>query len=132
MNYKKFAEKYAAEIGGDFRDYDEEQSVIVIKLSDDRYQAVQGRIYNSEKYGREVVQLKSTVCKKEDINDFAIVLEAASGYVHSSFILEDDFLRVEASAFMDSVNESRIKEMIQEAGNLADEWEFKITGKDIY
>jgi hypothetical protein len=47
-------------------------------------------------------------------------------------VIDDGYLRVEASAFMDNVNESRVKEMIQEAGNLADQWEFKITGKDIF
>ncbi len=132
MDYKKFAQKYAEEIQGDFREYDNEQSVIVIQLPDERYQAVQGRIFTHESYGREVIQLKSTVCKQNEIGDFEGILEASANYVHSKFVIEDGYLRVEAAAFMDNVNESRIKEMIQEAGNLADEWEFKLTGKDIY
>ena len=132
MDYKKFAKKYASEINGDFREYDDTQSVIVIQLPDERFQAVQGKIYQHEKYDREVIELKSTVCKSSEVSDFLAVMEASSQYVHSKFIVEDDYLRVEATAFMDNVNESRIKEMIQEAGNLADEWEFKITGKDIY
>lgn len=132
MNFKKFAQSYAAEINGDFRDYDDEQSVIVIQLPDERFQAVQGRIFKHEKYGREVLQLKSSVCKSSDLKDVNALLEASVPYVHSRFIIEDGFLRVEASAFMDTVNEKIIKEMIQEAGILADEWEFKITGKDIY
>ena len=132
MNFKKFAKKYASEINGDFRDYDEEQSVIVIQLEDERYQAVQGRIYRNSRYDCEVIQLKSTVCKISDVSDFEILLKASLEYVHSKFIVEDNFLRVEASYFMDSVNEMRVKQIIQEVGHLADEWELKITGKDIY
>ncbi len=132
MDYKKFAKKYAEEINGDFREYDSEQSVIVIQLPDERYQAVQGRIFTHPAYKREVIQLKSTVCKQSEIGDFEGMLEASADYVHSKFVIEDGYLRVEAATFMDSVTESRIKEMIQEAGNLADEWEFKMTGKDIY
>ncbi len=132
MDYRKFAKKYATEIDGDFREYDDQQSVIVIKLSDDRFQAVQGRVFMHEKYGREVIQLKSTVCKSDEQIDFRAMLAASADYVHSKFVIEDGFVRVEASNFMERINESRIKEMIQEAGNLADEWEFKITGKDIF
>lgn len=132
MNYKTFAKKYAAEINGDFSEYDEERSVIVIQLPDERFQAVQGRIYKNDIYGREVIELKSTVCKSEENINFREMLEDSSNYVHSKFVIDDGYVRVEASAFMDNVNESRVKEMIQEAGNLADQWEFKITGKDIF
>lgn len=132
MNYKKFAQKYAEEINGDFREYDEQQSVIVIQLPDERFQAVQGRVFRHEKYDKEVIQLKSTVCEIEENINYAEVLQTSGEYVYSRFIVSDNLLQVEASAFMDQVNESRIKEMIQEAGNLADEWEFRITGKDIF
>ena len=133
MNFKKFAQKYAMEIDGEFRDYDENQSIIVIRLKGDRFQAIQGNVYNHEKYdGREVVQLKTKVCTAEESINFSEVLASSANHIHSKFIIEDGFLKVESAAFMDSVNDARVKEMIQEIGNLADEWEFKITGKDIY
>ncbi|MCP4460532.1 MAG: hypothetical protein GY816_21295 [Cytophagales bacterium] len=133
MNFKKFAQKYADEINGEFRDYDENQSVIVIRLEGDRFQAVQGNVYNHEKYGgREVVQLKTKVCTAAESINFSEVLASSTDNIHSKFIIEDGFLKIEASAFMDSISDSRIKEMLQEIGNLADEWELKITGKDIY
>ena len=132
MNYRKFAKKYAEEINGDFSEYDDQRSVIVIQLPDERFQAVQGRIYTNEVYGREVIELKSTVCKADENINFQEILEDSAKHVHSKFVIDDGFLRVEASAFLDNVNESRVKEMIQEAGNLADQWEFKITGKDIF
>ena len=132
MNYKSFAKKYAQEINGDFSEYDEERSVIVIQLPDERFQAVQGRIYKNDTYGRDVIELKSNVCKADENIDFRAALNDSTKYVHSKFVVEDGYLRVEASAFMDNVTESRVKEMIQEAGNLADQWEFKITGKDIF
>ncbi len=133
MNFKKFAQKYAEEIDGEFRDYDDNQSVIVIRLDGDRFQAVQGNVYNHEGYdGREVVQLKTKVCTMEESIDFSSVLAASSDHIHSKFVIEDGFLKIESAAFMDSINDSRIKEMLQEIGQLADEWELKITGKDIY
>jgi len=133
MNFKKFAQKYAQEIDGEFRDYDDHQSIIVIRLKGDRFQAVQGNVYMHDKYaGREVVQLKTKVCTSEQAINFSNVLASSADHIHSKFIIEDGFLKVESAAFMDSVNDSRIKEMIQEIGNLADEWELKITGKDIY
>lgn len=133
MNFKKFAQKYANEIDGEFRDYDENQTIIVIRLKNDRFQAIQGNVYNHEKYdGREVVQLKTKVCTAKESIDFSQVLASSADSIHSKFIIEDGFLKVESAAFMDSVNDSRIKEMIQEIGNLADKWELEITSKDIY
>ena len=133
MNFKKFAQKYAHEIGGEFRDYDDNQSIIVIRLKGNRFQAVQGNVYSHEQYdGREVVQLKTKVCTANDSIDFSEVLASSASHIHSKFIIEDGFLKIESAAFMDSVNDERVKEMLQEIGNLADEWELKITGKDIY
>jgi len=132
MDYQKFAKKYAAEIKGDFNEYDDRQSVIVVPLSDNRYQAVQGRVFRHEASGRERLQLKSTICKADEKIDFRNLLAASGDFIYCKFIIEDGFLRIEASAYLDGVFEERIKEMIQEAGNLADQWELKITGKDIF
>ncbi len=133
MNFKKFAQSYANEINGEFRDYDDNQSVIVIRLPGDRFQAVQGNVFSHDGYGgKEVIQLKTKVCTAESSIDFSNVLSSSVDHIHSKFIIEDGFLKVEAAAIMSDVNESRVKEMIQEIGLLADKWEFKITGKDIY
>lgn len=132
MDFKAFAKKYAQEINGDFSEYDDHQSVIVIQLPDERFQAVQGSIVHSPQYGREVLHLKSTVCKESEKINFPNLLSESKENVHTRFVVDDGYLKVEALAFMDSLTEARIKEMIQEVGNVADQWEFKITGKDIY
>jgi len=44
----------------------------------------------------------------------------------------DNFIQVEASLFIDSATEDSLKEIIQEVANLADEYEFKLTGADVY
>ena len=132
MDYQKFAKKYAAEIKGDFNEYDDSQSVIVIPLATERYQAVQGRVFRHEASGRQRLQLKSTICKADEKIDFRNLLAHSADFVYSRFIIDDGFLRIEASNFLDGLSEDRIKEMIQEAGNLADQWELKITGKDIF
>jgi CRISPR/Cas system-associated endoribonuclease Cas2 len=132
MDYQKFAKKYAAEINGDFSEYDDQQSVIIVPLSGNRFQAVQGRAYTHEPTKRMRVEVKSTVCKADEKIDFKSLLTKSAEYVHSKFIIEDGFLRVEASAFIDNAPEAQVKEMIQEVGHLADLWEKNITGKDIF
>ncbi len=132
MNFKNFIQRYAEEIGGEFNDYDDAQSIIVIPLPDERFQAVQGRVFAHPQYQKEVVQIKSKVCPGDEDMNLHAVLEASAGFVHAKFVIEDGFLKVEAASFLDSVTEDQVKEMIQEVGNLADRWEMKITGRDIY
>jgi hypothetical protein len=132
MNFKKFCQDYAEEIQGEFREYDDTRSIIIIRLGDDRFQAVQGHVFTHEKYKQEVLQLKSKVCTEKDPILFRKILEASTEFVHAKFIMEDGFLKVEASGFTKNLNDGQIKEMIQEVGQLADEWELKITGKDIH
>lgn len=40
MNYRKFSQNYAKEIGGEFREYDDKQSVIIVPLKRGRFQTV--------------------------------------------------------------------------------------------
>ena len=47
-------------------------------------------------------------------------------------MIEDDYLKVEAIAFLEVTSEDVIKEMFMEIAQHADDWEFRITGKDIH
>ena len=62
MDFRAFSEKYAKEIGGEYRDYDGTRSVIIIPLKDGRFQTVTGHVTHNEEYDREMVQLKTKVC----------------------------------------------------------------------
>lgn len=132
MDFRKFSEQYAAEIGGQFREYDQTRSVIIVPLYGDRFQTITGHVISNSDYGREVVQIKTKVCNLKAFIPFEEILEASSGLPYAKFITEDGFLKVEASNFLLNLTEDMVKEMIQEVANVADDWEFKITGEDIH
>ena len=132
MNFRKFSQKYAQEIGGQFREYDENQSVIIVPLKDGRFQTITGHITNHPDYDREVVQIKTKVCRLEENIPYNKVLEATTNLPYSKFVAEDEYLKVEASNFLVNLTDKMVKEMIQEVAQVADKWEFEITGKDIH
>lgn len=132
MDFKVFCKKYATEIGGEFREYDSSRSVIIIPLKDGRFQTVTGYLTFNEDYNREMVQLKTKVCSLDNQIPFEDLLTVSADYPHSKFIIEDGFLKVQAIAFLSLTSEDSIKEMFIEIANHADNWEFKITGKDIH
>lgn len=132
MDFKSFSEKYAAEIGGQYREYDGSRSVIIVPLEDGRFQTVTGHVTHNEQYNREMLQLKTKVCALSNAIPFEEILTESADYPYSKFIVEDDFLKVEAIGFLDSISEDEIKEMFAEIAKHADDWEFRITGKDIH
>ena len=132
MDFRKFSQKYAQEVGGQFREYDDARSVIIIPIGEGRFQTVIGHVTHNEDYQRDVIQIKSKVCElKEDI-PYEDLLEASMDFPYTKFIVEDEFLKVEATTFLVNLTEDMIKEMILEVANISDDWEFRITGKDIH
>ncbi|MBC6400622.1 MAG: hypothetical protein GDA51_00850 [Ekhidna sp.] len=132
MNFKELCKKYAADINGEYQEYDDTQSVIIVPLSEGRFQTITGHITKNEEYSRDVVRLKTKVCELSDDIPFREILTESAGYPYAKFTVEDGFLKVEAIAFLSNLNEEVIKEMIMEIARHADDWELKITGKDIH
>lgn len=132
MDFRKFSRQYAEEIGGDYRDYDETRSVIIVPLNDGRFQTITGHIVPNEIYKRDVLQLKTKVCVLEENIPYHKLLHESADLPYSKFIVEDGFLKVEATTFLHNLTEEMIKEMFVEVANVADDWEFRITGKDIH
>lgn len=132
MNFRKFSQSYAKEIGGEFREYDENQSVIIVPLEDGRFQTVTGHVVEHPQYNREVLHLKSKVCELIYQIPYENCLMAAVNYPYTKFVVEDGYLKVEAINFLVNLKEKMVKEMIMEIAQLADDWELKITGKDIH
>ena len=132
MDFKKFCQKYASEINGEYRDYDDSQAVIIVPLADGRFQTITGHITYNDEYAREVVQLKTKVCSLSDKIPYNELLRESASYPYSKFIIEDDFLKAESIAFLVNLDEKMIKEMFMEIAHHADSWEYRITGKDIH
>lgn len=133
MDFKKFSRDYASEINGQYTEYSETTSLFTVPLPDGRYQMVVAEIKKHPRYNKDIVHVTSQVCSAKDKNiKFVDLLESVKGYIHSRFIVDGDFLRTEASYFLENADKNIIKEMINEVANVADQWEFKITGKDIH
>lgn len=132
MDFKAFSKRFANKIGGEMNEYDPNHSIFIIPLKDGRFQTVVAQIVHHEKYKRDTVQVTSKVCPITEKIDYPAVLEASKDFVYTNFIVDDGFLKVDTSIFLDTSSEELIEEMITEVAFTADEWEFKITGKDIY
>lgn len=132
MNVISTVKKYADQIGGQFTDYDQSRSVIVIPLDRSRFQTVLAQTQKSPVSGRDQAIFTSKVCEYRASLDLKSLLEQNANFDYSKFVLEDGFLKVEASCLASSTSEEQVREMIQEVAQLADHFEDKLTGLDIH
>jgi hypothetical protein len=132
MNVINTLKKYADQIGGQFTDYDQSKSVIVVPLDRSRFQTVLAVTQKSAVSGRDQAIFTSKVCEYRASMDLKTLLEHNANFDYSKFVLEDGFLKVEASCLAASTSEEQVREMIQEVAQLADHFEDKLTGQDIH
>lgn len=132
MNVINTIKKYADQIGGQYTDYDQSKSVIVVPLDRSRFQTVVASTQKSPVSGRDQAIFSSKVCEFRASMDLKSLLEQNGNFDYSKFILEDGFLKVEASCLANSTSEEQVREMIQEVAQLADHFEDKLTGLDIH
>lgn len=131
FNFNEFMERFADEIGGQFSEYDQSKSVIIVPLEENRFQAVLGVIKFNEKFNKTGVEFSSKVCPfSDDIDCKQLVIENAKT-CYAKFVIVDDFIKVEGSTFVETIMEEGLKEIIREVAQLADEWELKLTGLDV-
>jgi hypothetical protein len=132
MNLINTVKAYADQIGGQFTDYDQSKSVIVVPLDRSRYQTVLAVSQKSPVSGREQTVFTSKVCEFTTSLDLKMLMEQNASFDYSKFVVEDGYLKVEASCLESSTTETQVKEMIQEVAQLADHYEYKLTGQDIH
>jgi hypothetical protein len=131
FNFNEFMENFADEIGGQFSEYDQSKSVIIVPLEENRFQAVLGVMKFNEKFNKMGVEFSSKVCPfSDDVDCKQLVIENAKT-CYAKFVIVDDFIKVEGSTFLENVREGGLKEIIREVAQLADEWELKLTGLDV-
>ena len=131
MNVITTVKKYADQIGGQYTDYDHTKSVIVVPLDRSRFQTVLAQTQKSPVSGRDQAVFTSKVCEYRADMDLKSLLEQNANFDYSKFVLEDGYLKVEASCLAGSTSEEQVREMIQEVAQLADHYEDKLTGLDI-
>ena len=132
MNVMNYVQQYAEQIGGQYTDYDHSKSVVVIPITGSRFQTVLAITQTSAVSGRNQALFSSKVCEYTNSLDLKNLLEQNANFDYSKFVLEEGFLKVEASCLANTVSQDQIKEMIQEVAQLADHYELKLTGKDIH
>ena len=132
MNIMNYVQQYAEQIGGQYTDYDHSKSVVVIPITGSRFQTVLAVTQTSAVSGRNQALFSSKVCEYNNALDLKNLLEQNANFDYSKFVLEEGFLKVEASCLANSVSQDQIKEMIQEVAQLADHYELKLTGKDVH
>jgi hypothetical protein len=131
MNISAFTKQYASQIDGQFTEYDNSKSIIVVPLADGRFQTVILTTENSKRSGKQRAVLSSKVCEYTPAIDLKMLLEKSSGFDYSKFVLDEGYIKVEASCPTDGAIEDEVKHMIQEVAIQADAYELKLTGKDI-
>jgi len=132
MDLTSTIKKYADQIGGTFTEYDEHKCIIVVPLKDNRFQTVLAYTEKSKVSGKTRAVLSSKVSDSVNGVDTQELLKVHANFDYSKFIVEDGTLKVEASCLADAASEEEIKFMVQEVAQLADQYEYKLTGKDIH
>ncbi|MBT1695838.1 hypothetical protein KK083_03040 [Fulvivirgaceae bacterium PWU4] len=132
MNLINTVKQYADQIGGQFTDYDHTKSVIVVPLDASRFQTVLAISQKSPVSGRDQAIFTSKVCEFSPGLDLKMLMEQNGNFDYSKFVVEDGYLKVEASCLSSSASEVQVKEMIQEVAQLADHYEYKLTGQDVH
>lgn len=132
MNLAQVMKQYADQIGGTFTEYDQEKSIVIVPLKDNRFQTVLAVTEKSRVSGKVKAVFKSKVCDLTENINIKDLLAQHANFDYSKFTNDDNQLKVEASCLVDSATEEELKAMLQEVAQLADHYELQFTGKDIH
>ena len=122
-------------INGSFSEYDEHTSVVVVPLEDGRYQSVKGESQTLDDGHTQVVCFSSYVCSYHENLNFRNFLSENQKLRYSKFSIDEEFVQVEASVFIEFLtedNQDYLISMIREIAEQADVWEHKLTGLDVF
>ena len=132
VNVMNYARQYAEEIGGQFTDYDHTKAVIVVPLDGGRFQTILAVARASSTSGEGQVIFTSKICEFDSSIDLKDLLERNLTFDYSKFVLDEGYLKMQASCIGSTATEDLVKEMITEVATLADQYEFKLTGQDVH
>src|SRR5690606_20033212 len=97
MDIKNCVQQYAEQIGGQFTDYDHAKSVVVVPVNGNRFQTVLATTQKSPVSGRDQAVFSSKVCEHQVNVNLEELLRQNGNFDYSRFVLEDGFIKVEAS-----------------------------------
>ena len=132
INVLNLARQYAEETGGQYTDYDHTKAVIVVPLPGGRFQTILAIARKGATSGKELAIFSSKVCELDSSINLRELLEQNLSFDYCKFLIEDNFVKVEASCVSSTANEDQVKEMIMEVAMVADQMELKFTGLDVH
>ena len=132
MVLSKVMAAFAQEIKGQFSQYDQNKSVLIVPLQGGRFQTVLGLVKKMEGYERNGVEFSSRVCSFTPELDLESLLRKNTTLCYARFAIEENVLKIQASALMDQITEALLKEIIMEVAITADKWEHHLTGFDVH
>lgn len=132
MNLFSFIRQYVDQIGGQFTDYDHTKAVVVVPIGKGRFQTVLAVIKPSQFSGKDLAVFTSKVCEFTSVINTKELLEENAQFDYSKFMIEDGYLKMEASCTATTVTEEQVKEMLQEVATLSDRFEMELTGQDVF
>lgn len=132
MNFFSFVKQYADQLGGQFTGYDSFKSIIVVPVAAGRFQTVLLLLEDNRASGKQHAIVTSKVCEFIPSIDLKALMEQNARFDYSKFIIDGGHLKIEAYIPTENASEEDIKCMIQEVATLADEYEMKLTGRDIH
>lgn len=135
MDLVNFMQNLAEELQGNFSEYSENTSVIIVPLKDGRFQTVQGKVQSFDDQDTKTISFTSKVCPFYHQMDLVDFMAENRNMVFSKFTVDDSFVKVEASVFIEFVSEQNkdfLKNAIREVAEIADKWEHKLTGLDVF
>ena len=135
MDVLTFMPALAEALNGSFSEYDETTTITVVPLEDGRFQSIQGTLETLDDGLTQVMRFSSHVCPFHESLDFQHFLTENQQLRYAKFTVTDTFVQVEASVFIDFLshqNMAYLKNMMTEIALVADAWEHKLTGLDVF
>jgi hypothetical protein len=132
MDLSALMKQYAEQIGGQYTENNDGQSIVIVPVSGGRFQTVVGKVRKNDLYNRKLTTLTSKVCPAKPTLDYRMLLEQTAFFNYCRFVIRENYLQVEAVAGLENIADGQIREMIEEVANLADQYELKLTGVDVH
>jgi hypothetical protein len=132
MNVFTILRSYADQVGGQFTDYDHTKGVVVVPVTKSRFQTILVILKPSRLSGKELVVFTSKVCEYTSAVNTKKLLEENAQFDYARLMIEDGYVKLEASCVAANSSEDQVKEILQEVANIADAFELELTGQDVY
>lgn len=123
-------ENYASETGGQFNSFSSHEMAIIVPAGPERFQTVHAEIRQIN--NRPLLSFASKICPVTPDLSYETLLELVQRFSYSRLYIYEGYLQVEALVpAPHSVPLEVLKFMIQEVANIADQYEKKLTGRDV-